>query len=301
MCDINADSPGKKYSDKFYNISISDKQKILEISKKEKIDGIISYASEVGSTTQAFVGNKLGLPSNPLKSVQTLAYKNKFREFLKKNGFIYPKNKVFSNYTECNNFIKKSATLPVILKPVDASGSKGISKIENLKNLKEIFRYAKKYSKQKKIICEKFEEREGSQIAGDGFVLNGKFIFSHLADQYFNLKPNSLIPTGESWPTSHSKKNLLIVKKTIQRVMNKLKIKFGAFNLDLHFLKKILISSGIKKNIIKKDIFYKKGHRINKFDLGKDSIGNLILNFKTQKEMQKKMNNMDENIKVILY
>ena len=371
VCDIIADSPGKKYSDKFYNISISDKQKILEISKKEKINGIISYASEVGSTTQAFVGNKLGLPSNLLKSVQTLAYKNKFRNFLKKNRFVYPKNKVFSNYKKCNNFIKKSVALPVILKPVDASGSKGISKIENLKNLKENFRYAKKYSKQKKIICEKFEEREGSQIAGDGFVLNGKFIFSHLADQYFNLKPNSLIPTGESWPTSHSKKNLLIVKKTIQRVMNKLKIKFGAFNLDLHFLKnkkfmiieigprnggdyipeliklstgvdlimctveaslghkievknfkknkikyystyrinskqkgilkKILISSGIKKNIIKKDIFYKKGHRINKFDLGKDSIGNLILNFKTQKEMQKKMNNMDENIKVILY
>ena len=52
---------------------------------------------------------------------------------------------------------------------------------------------------------------------------------------------------------------------------------------------------------MRKDIFYKKGHKINKFDLGKDSIGNLILNFKTQKEMQKKMNNMDENIKVILY
>lgn len=371
ICDIIAECPGKKYSDKFYNISISNKQKILEISKKEKINGIISYASEVGSTTQAFVANKLGLPSNSLKSVQTLAYKNKFRKFLEKNGFFYPKNKVFSDYTKCNDFIKKSVGLPIILKPVDASGSKGISKIENLKDLKKNFQYAKKYSKQKKIICEKFEEREGSQIAGDGFVLNGKFIFSHLADQYFNLKPNPLIPTGESWPTSHSKKNLLIVKKTVQRVMNKLKIKFGAFNLDLHFLKnkkfmiieigprnggdyipeliklstgvdlimctveaslghklkaknfkkkkikyystyrinskkngvfkKILISNNIKKNIIKKDIFYKIGHKINKFDLGKDSIGNLILNFKTQKEMQEKMNNMDKNIKVILY
>ena len=66
ISDIIAECPGKKYSDKFYNISISNKQKILEISKKEKINGIISYASEVGSTTQAFVANKLGLPSNSL-------------------------------------------------------------------------------------------------------------------------------------------------------------------------------------------------------------------------------------------
>ena len=75
VCDSNKKSPGAKNASKFYNISIANKKKILEISKNEKINAIISYASEVGATTQAYVANKLKLPSNSLKSVETLAYK----------------------------------------------------------------------------------------------------------------------------------------------------------------------------------------------------------------------------------
>ena len=63
----------------------------MEISKNEKINAIISYASEVGATTQAYVANKLKLPSNSLKSVETLAYKNKFRLFLKKKVLFFLK------------------------------------------------------------------------------------------------------------------------------------------------------------------------------------------------------------------
>ena len=370
VCDVVKNSPGKVYADKFYNTSISNKKKILEISKKEKIDAIISYASEVGSTTQAYVGNKMRLPSNPLKSVEILAHKNKFRAFLKKEGFVCPKYKVFADYLKCKSYVKKNMAFPVILKPVDASGSKGIRKVENLKTIKKDFAYAQKFSSLKKIICEQFIEREGCQIAGDGFVLNGRFVFSHLADQYFNLKPNPLIPIGESWPTTHNKRNIIVAKKTIQKIFDILKIKFGAFNLDLHFLKnkkfmvieigprnggdyipeliklssgvdlimctveaslghkinlsnfkkkylkfystfrinskkngilkKILISNKLKKNIITKNIFFNIGQKIKKFKLGKDSIGSLILNFKSQKVMKDRMNSMDENIKIIL-
>lgn len=237
VCDAEKKCPGAKYAKKFYNISISDKKKILQISKKEKIDAIISYASEVGSTTQAYVANKLKLPSNSLKSVETLAYKNKFRVFLKNEGFNYPKYKIFTNFTKFKKYLVNKIELPVLIKPVDASGSKGISKVQNYKNLKKLFTYAKKFSNSKKIICEEFKERHGCQIAGDGFVYNRKLIFTHLADQYFNLYPNPLIPIGESWPTTHPKKNLKHATNVIQNIFKKLKIKFGAFNFDLQFIK----------------------------------------------------------------
>ena len=64
--------------------------------------------------------------------------------------------------------------------------------------------------------------------------------------------------------------------------------------------KKILISNKLKKNIITKNIFFNIGQKIKKFKLGKDSIGSLILNFKSQKVMKDRMNSMDENIKIIL-
>lgn len=237
VCDSNKKSPGAKNASKFYNISISNKKKILEISKNEKINAIISYASEVGATTQAYVANKLKLPSNSLKSVETLAYKNKFRLFLKKEGFVFPKNRVFKDFRKFKIFLTKQSKLPVMIKPVDASGSKGISKIEKLVNLKRKFDNAKKFSRSKKIICEEFLERKGSQIAGDGFVYKGRLVFAHLADQYFNSYPNPLIPVGESWPSTHSKQNLKKALKDLQKVFKKLKIKFGAFNFDLQFIK----------------------------------------------------------------
>ena len=236
VCDANKKSPGAKYASKFCNVSISDKKKILELSKNEKINAIISYASEVGSTTQAYVANKMKLPSNLLSSVETLAYKNKFRFFLKKEGFVFPKNRVFTDFKKFKFFLTKNNKLPFIIKPVDASGSKGISKINDLINLKKKFDYAKKFSKSKKIICEEFLERKGSQIAGDGFVYNGRLAFAHLADQYFNLYPNPLIPIGESWPSTHTKQNLKKALITLQKVFKKLKIKFGAFNFDLQFI-----------------------------------------------------------------
>ena len=77
LCDNDSHCIGKKYADKFYKISIKNKNKILEISRKEKINAIISYASEIGALTQCYVANKLKLPSNNYNSIKTLHYKNK--------------------------------------------------------------------------------------------------------------------------------------------------------------------------------------------------------------------------------
>ena len=80
LCDGDVNCSGKKYADKFYNISISNKYKILEIATEQKISAIISYASDVGAITQCFVANKLKLPTNKIKSIETLVYKNKFSQ-----------------------------------------------------------------------------------------------------------------------------------------------------------------------------------------------------------------------------
>ena len=94
------------------------------------------------------VANKLKLPSNSLKSVETLAYKNKFRLFLKKEGFVFPKNRVFKNLGN-SKFFDQAKQTSSYDKPVDASGSKGISKIEKLVNLKRKFDNAKNFHDQK--------------------------------------------------------------------------------------------------------------------------------------------------------
>ena len=97
LCDYLSDNPGQDYAKKFYCVSTTDKDAILEVAKNEKVDGVVAYASDPAAPTAAYVAEKLGLPTNPYKSVEILAFKDKFREYLRENNFNYPKAKGFSS------------------------------------------------------------------------------------------------------------------------------------------------------------------------------------------------------------
>ena len=75
LCDFLPDNPGQHYADKFYLASTTDKELILNIAKKENIDGILAYASDPAAPTAAYVAMKLNLPGNPYESVEILCNK----------------------------------------------------------------------------------------------------------------------------------------------------------------------------------------------------------------------------------
>ena len=136
-------NPGHKFSDKYYNTSTRDKEKILEIAKENNADGIIAYASDPAAPTAAFVSEKLNLPGNSYDSVNTLARKDLFRNFLKENNFNHPDFEIFEDAKDAYQF-SKSTDLPVFVKPVDSSGSKGVAKL-----------HLKKHSRQQLIMRSK--------------------------------------------------------------------------------------------------------------------------------------------------
>lgn len=234
LCDGDANCYGKKYADKFHNISTSEKYKILEIATKYKINGIISYASEIGAITQCFVANRLNLPTNRIKSIETLVYKNKFRNFLKKNNFYVPKYKIFSKFNDLKLYLKNNKNYHII-KPIDSSGSKGIFIVNgnNLVELRKFFVASKKVSIKKKVICEEFVSTNLPQIAGDAVIFEQKIIFSHWGDQYYNNSLNPLLPIAESWPTVHTKKNLSYIERKLNELFKKLEVSIGVFNFDM--------------------------------------------------------------------
>lgn len=149
LCDYLSDNPGQRVADKFYLESTTDKETILKIAQKEKIDGIVAYASDPAAPTAAYVAEKLGLPTNPYETVRILANKNLFRKFLKNNGFSCPNMEEANSYDELIEKIE-NLKFPVIIKPVDSSGSKGITKLINKENLNFYYEKALKFSREKK-------------------------------------------------------------------------------------------------------------------------------------------------------
>ena len=121
-----------RYSDEYVNVSITDKESVLKEAQRLKIDGIMSFACDPGVIAASYVQNEMNLPSfGPFESVVILQNKDKFRTFLRENGFNTPWAKGYSNINDALSDIQ-SLPFPVIVKPTDSAGSKGVSKVETI-------------------------------------------------------------------------------------------------------------------------------------------------------------------------
>lgn len=235
LCDYLPDNPGQYSADKFYLESTTDKDAILKVAKGENIDGVLAYASDPAAPTAAYVAEKMGLPGNPYESVEILCNKDKFREFLSENGFNTPKAKGYSSVEEAkkdllNGFYK----FPVIVKPIDSSGSKGVSSISTSKDMVEKLNYAMSFSRGHRIIVEEFVEKFGYQVAGDGLSINGKLIFRYFANDHFNPKcVNPFVPIAASFPYNMPNDIHDKIHSEIQRLLTLLHMKTCTYNFDM--------------------------------------------------------------------
>jgi Biotin carboxylase len=234
--DFLPDNPAHAYADEYYNISTLDKENVLKLAKKLKIDGIISYASDVSAPTAAYVAEKLELPTNPYESVYLMTRKDLFHPFLKKHNFYVPNNTKICDENGVLDFWEKHEG-DILIKPVSSSGSKGITRLSEKSQIKRSIQEAKKYAGKDDIIVEEFIERDSYQIAGDAFILNGKIEVFGLANEHFDAECNPLVPIGESFPVFLTSEKIERAKNEIQRAVSLLKLQNGAINLDFMFTK----------------------------------------------------------------
>lgn len=228
--DYIPDNPAHKYADEYHNISTIDKDAVLTLAKQLKIDGILSFASDVSAPTAAYVSEAMGLPTNPYNAVVTLTHKDAFRKFMVDNGLQNCTAKSFSSAEEGKAFFN-SLDLPLIIKPVDSSGSKGVVKVSDRSQYEAAYAEAESYSISKHVIIENFIQKYGYQIDGDGFVKDGKIIFFEVMDQH-NDPSAPYVPIGLSRP---SIQDPIIQKKArdlVQKIYDLLGIQFGAFNFE---------------------------------------------------------------------
>lgn len=231
-CDYLPDNPGHKFADEYHNVSTTDMHAVLKLAEELNIDGIVAYASDPSAPTAAFVAEKLGLPGNPYESVLTLARKDLYRKFLAENGFHTPRSKGFFSYEEVLKDLD-NYTFPIVVKPVDSCGSKGVTVVQSIDDLQEAYNLALEYSRAEGVLLEEYVEKEGYQIAGDGFIVDGKLVFRCFANEHFDYTSNGLVPIGESFPYIGSSEIQQRVHDEVQRVLDILEMEIGALNFDV--------------------------------------------------------------------
>ncbi len=232
-CDYLPDNPGHKFADEYHNVSTTDKEAVLALAKELQIDGILAYATDVAAATAAYVSEAMGFPTSPYKSVDILTNKDKFRAFLEENGFCTPRARGYSSVEEAKKDLE-NFKFPVMVKPVDSAGSKGVARMDDASQLEELVENALQYSRCKRFIIEEYVEKYRYQIAGDGFSVDGKLVFRCFANEHFSNKAASpYVPIGESFPYDMPKEVHEKVHAEIQRLLTLLDMKTQAYNFDI--------------------------------------------------------------------
>ena len=231
-CDNAPNNPGHKLADEHFNVSTTDKEAVLNLARTLQVDYILAYASDPAAPTAAYVSQKLALPGNSYKSVQMLSEKDLFRNFLIKNDFNAPK--VLSvNKNEDAKIDLEDFRYPLIIKPTDSSGSKGVSKAHNEKEVSVAVEYALLFSRNKRVIIEEFIDSNGKQLHGDGFVLNGELVFVCLGDHHYNTEVNPFVPFSTTWPSNLCDSSMSKVKEELDKCIRRSGFRNGCINIEV--------------------------------------------------------------------
>lgn len=222
-----ADLIGHKFGDLHCEVDFSDKDAVLQKAKELEIDAICACANDFGAISAAFVAQNLNLKGHDsFETTLTLHHKDKFKEFAKAHDILTPLAQSFSDKNEALK--AKFEHFPLIVKPIDLTGGKGVSKLESKKELESAINLAFALSRQKKIIIEPFIE--GSYHSFSSFLVGKKVILS-FSDNEYSYK-NAFLVSSSASPAD----KIDLIKPTLiaqaEKIANLLDLKDGVFHMQ---------------------------------------------------------------------
>ncbi len=232
-CDYLPDNAAHKFSDEYRNVSIIDKEAVLEAARELSIDGVMSFACDPGVTTAAYVAEKLGLPfAGSYEAVSILQDKGRFRAFLHDNGFTVPWAR---RYTEKAAALADAGSYPwpMIVKPVDSAGSKGVTRVDTPEALSAAIDHALDFSFGGAFIVEQFIQQRGFSSDTDCFSVDGKLVYCSFDEQRFDPKAeNPYTPAAYTWPSSMPDEIQAELRGELQRLITLLGLKTSVYNIE---------------------------------------------------------------------
>ena len=232
-CDYLPDNFAHKFSDGYVNASIVDKDAVLQAAREVHADGIMSFAADPGVASASYVAEMLGLPfQGSYEAVSILQDKWRFRTFLRDNGFNCPELFTFGTVEEA---MAEADALPypVIAKPTDSAGSKGVTRVDGPEGLRAAVERALRFSLGGRCIVEQFLEKACDTSDADGFAVGGRMACVSFTSQIFDsAAPNPYTPAAYTMPASMPAWAQGELVSELQRLADLLGLRDGIFNIE---------------------------------------------------------------------
>lgn len=217
-------------ADHYYPISIIEKEEILQVCQKVQIDGIVSISSDIAMPTVNHIAHKMGLIGNDLSATLITTDKFEMRKALSAAGLPCPK---FARF-ESPDFQDQGFRFPVIVKPTDRSGSKGVTKTERPEDVNKNIEIALQNSFKKHAIVEEFVE--GREFSVEMISYKGQHFPLAITDKVTSGAPY-FVEKEHHQPAAIPKEASEKINSLVIHALNVLGIQFGASHSEVFLTK----------------------------------------------------------------
>ena len=224
---------GVKEADKFYNVSTIDFDRVLKVARDENVDGIFTICSDRPMQVVAKVGKALNLKTISCEAALLATNKAFMRNALFDCNVSIPQYRICKSFNEYRGAINDIG-LPVIVKPSDNSGSRGISYIDRENSYDHAYEYAKENSLDGVVLVEEFVN--GDEVSVEAFVEDGMVRIIQITDKITTGAPH-FVEMGHNQPSAHSKHIVALIEKTTTEAIRALKIEGGPVHAELKVTK----------------------------------------------------------------
>ena len=232
-CDNRPENPGHRLSDRYVNVSTTDLDGILNVGIEHGIDGILAYASDPAAPAAGYVADRLGLPGNSYDSINILGLKSRYRRFQEEHNLNHPNFRVVRADQYHANLLD-GLQFPLIVKPVDSAGSKGVTSVDRLDQVPAAIEAALQFSRSREVIAEEVVRKIGHQIGGEAYVYKGELVMMCLGDQQVNpASAYRYVPTGMTFPADLDSAEREILRNELSRHLALSGFQTGALNLEI--------------------------------------------------------------------
>ena len=226
-----ADDIGERTADYFYPISIVEKENILKKCQEIGIDGICSISSDLAVVAVNYVAEQMHLSGNPDSITLRCTNKHDMRDCFEKNGDPSPKSVLVEKAADLDGV---ELRYPIIVKPIDRSGSRGISKLDNDEHLEEAIQAAKEQGFIKKALVEEYAT--GQEYSIECVSYNGQHHFLQMTHKYTTGAPRC-IETGHLEPAPVDDGTRERVRNVVFHALDSLGVRNGASHSELKIAK----------------------------------------------------------------
>lgn len=201
LADGNPNAMARDLCDRFEVVDLKDKEGLLAVARRcaetGPLDGVFTAGTDFSSSV-AWVAEKMGLPGIPYAVAMRATDKSLMREAFRKAGVPSPRFAAWTGNGNPAAVLGSGLGFPLVVKPVDNMGSRGVVRVDDEAGLAHACRAAIRLSRSSRVIIEEF--MEGRELSLDAVIYRGEITVCGVADRHIFFPPR-FVEMGHTMPT----------------------------------------------------------------------------------------------------